>query len=462
MIVMKFGGTSIGDAEMLLNAAKIVKSYHSKKPVVVVSAMGGVTDLLIETAQKASQGDVATMDRNMHLLFKRHAGVANSVLKTSEPVLSAIKTKIDTLKTLYISISTLGELTKRSLDLVMSHGEDLSSFLFASVLNELGVKAEQVLTDSILITDDTFGSAVVDRELTAKHVQERLKALFSEGITPVITGFIGGTAEGIVTTLGRSGSDYTASIIGASINAEEIWIWTDVDGIMTADPRLIKNAKTIPEISYKEAAELSYFGANVIHPKTMLPAVEKNIPIRVKNTFNPDFSGTVIKKEASKSGKMVSGITSIKNLSLITVEGAGMMGVPGIAGKVFSVVAKNKANVLMISQASSEHSICFLLDKEDASRVVKSLKEAFANHILLKNIDTISVIDNVAIVAVVGENMGGTPGVAGRVFNELGENQVNIMAIAQGSSEINISFVVKEKDLEKAVRSVHEGFGLSR
>jgi aspartate kinase len=266
----------------------------------------------------------------------------------------------------------------------------------------------------------------------------------------------------VTTTLGRGGSDYTAAILGACLDADEVWIWTDVDGVMTADPRVVPEARTLPEISYAEAAELSYFGAKVLHPKTILPAVERGIPLRVVNTFNPSHPGTLIIAEARPSEFAVKGITSIEGLSLVTVAGRGMMGVPGIAAKVFTAVAQEGISVLMISQSSSEQNICFVIRQEAVERALTALEMAFETELARRNVDRIWAQNEVAIVAVVGAEMKGTPGIAAKVFSALGKHGVNVISIAQGSSEYNISFVVDEEDMETAVRDIHQEFGLGR
>jgi aspartokinase/homoserine dehydrogenase 1 len=297
---------------------------------------------------------------------------------------------------------------------------------------------------------------------TREAAQARLLPLLAEGVTPVVTGFIAATKDGVTTTLGRGGSDYTAAILGACLDSDEVWLWTDVDGVMTADPRVVPEARTLPEISYSEAAELSYFGAKVIHPKTILPAVERGIPLRIVNTFNPSHPGTLIVAEAKPSELAVKGITSIKDLSLVTVEGRGMLGVPGIAAKVFTAVAQEGISVLMISQSSSEQNICFVIRKEAVECALKALEAAFELELARRNVDRIWAQDEVAIVAVVGAGMKGTPGIAAKVFGALGKHGVNVISIAQGSSEHNISFVVDEGDMENAVRYIHQEFGLGR
>jgi aspartate kinase len=313
-----------------------------------------------------------------------------------------------------------------------------------------------------IVTNGRHGFATPLMEETREAARARLLSLLAEGVTPVVTGFIAATKDGVTTTLGRGGSDYTAAILGACLDADEIWIWTDVDGVMTADPRVVPDAHTLDEISYAEAAELSYFGAKVLHPKTILPAVEQGIPLRILNTFNPSHTGTLVVAEPRPSDFAVKGITAVKGLSLVTVEGRGMLGIPGIAARVFTAVAQEGISVLMISQSSSEQNICFVIRQEAVDRALKALEAAFETELARRNVDRIWAQDRVAIVAVVGAGMKGTPGIAAKVFGALGKQAVNVISIAQGSSEYNISFVVSEEDMEPTVRYIHQEFGLGR
>ncbi len=332
--------------------------------------------------------------------------------------------------------------------------------VFAAALHSQGVATKPVEATTLIVTDDNYGGATPLMDETRARVQAHLVPLLAEGITPVVTGFIGATPAGIVTTLGRGGSDYTAAILGNCLDSREVWIWTDVDGVMTADPRVVSEARTLPAISYAEAAELSYFGAKVLHPKTILPALEKGIPIRIVNTFNPGHPGTLVVAEAEPTGKAVKAITAIKGLSLITVEGRGMIGVPGIAAKVFSAVAREGISVLMISQSSSEQNICFVIPQEANGRALRALEREFELELARRNVDRIWAQGEVAIVAVVGAGMKGTPGIGAKVFGALGRNAINVISVAQGSSEYNISLVVGEKDVDDAVRYIHQEFQL--
>jgi len=368
------------------------------------------------------------------------------------------------------SIHIMGELTARGSDAVASLGERLTARILASALRDRGERATAVEATEAIVTNGKHGSAVPLMDETRELAQARLKPLLAQAVTPIVTGFIAATKDGVTTTLGRGGSDYTAAILGASLDSDEVWIWTDVDGVMTADPRIVPRARTLPEISYAEAAELSFFGAKVLHPKTILPAVERGIPLRIVNTFNPSHPGTMIVAEAKLRPELVEGpsefavkgITSIRGLSLVTVAGRGMLGVPGIAARVFTAVAQEGISVLMISQSSSEQSICFIIRQETVDRALKALEAAFETELARRNVDRIWAQNEVAIVAVVGAGMKGTPGIAAKVFGALGKHAVNVISIAQGSSEYNISFVVDEEDIETAVRDIHQEFGLGR
>lgn len=465
MIVMKFGGTSVGDGEGIRRVARLVKDAASTEApqfVVIVSAMGGVSDGLIQAAQAAAGHDSDIPRHTAAELRRRHREAAEEVAlpEEREALLEELEALIEEFENLCRAIHVLGELTPRGLDAVASLGERLSVRLVAAAMRAEGLPARPVEATELVVTDDHHGTASPLMEATRKRVQALLPPLLDGGVIPVVTGFIGATSEGVITTLGRGGSDYSAAILGACLDADEVWIWTDVDGVMTADPRIVPEARTLAEISYAEAAELSYFGAKVLHPKTILPAVERSIPIRIKNTFNPAGPSTLIVAQPKRDKRTVKGITSIEGLSLITVEGRGMLGVPGIAAKVFSAVASQGISVLMISQSSSEQSICFVIREEEAARALTALQEAFKTELADRNVDRIWAERGVAIVAAVGRGMKNTPGIAAKVFSALGREGINVISIAQGSSEYNISLVVTEDEVEEAVRVIHSEFEL--
>jgi aspartate kinase len=466
MIVMKFGGTSLGNGEAINRAVDIViQTLKDKGGVVVVSAMSGVTDTLLSAATSAARGDAETFRRVRWDLSDRHRLAMTKAINYEEArqqLMEEVEALLSDFESLCRSIHVLGELTARGSDAVTSLGERLTARILAAALRDRGERATAVEATEVVVTNGRHGSAAPLMDETKETAQARLLPLLAQGVTPIVTGFIAATKDGVTTTLGRGGSDYTAAILGACLDADEVWIWTDVDGVMTADPRVVPQARTLPEISYSEAAELSYFGAKVLHPKTILPAVERDIPLRIVNTFNPSHPGTLIVAEARPSEFAVKGITSIKGLSLVTVEGRGMLGVPGIAARVFTAVAQEGISVLMISQSSSEQSICFIIRQETVDRALKALEAAFETELARRNVDRIWAQNEVAIVAVVGAGMKGTPGIAAKVFGALGKRGVNVISIAQGSSEYNISFVVDEEDMENAVRYIHQKFGLGR
>ncbi|MFA6468790.1 MAG: aspartate kinase [Bacteroidota bacterium] len=463
MLTMKFGGTSVGDVPRLQEVTAIVKKFLDKQPIVVASAMGGLTNVLLDTAQKAVERKTGEVNNAVAAIRERHLQIAHSLIHDYPRRAALIKEQeasIDELTSLYHGVSLLRELSPRSLDAIASFGEILSCRQIAAILEENGIKAQYIDARTIIRTDDTFGEAAIDFKYSNKSINRALTPIVQSGTVPVVTGFIASTDDGLTTTIGRSGSDYTGSVVGAAMNSEEIWIWTDVDGVMTADPRYVKGAKVLPEISYREAAEMSYFGAKVIHPKTMVPAIEKKIAIRIKNTFNPEYPGTLISAKPTNGGSSAKTVTSIGDLAIIAIEGNGMIGVPGVSARIFTSLARAQVNVMMISQASSEHNVCIIVPKKDCATGVSVLKDEFSVDIAKKIIDDVSVKERVSIVAVVGEGMIGSKGIAGKTFDAVAKANVNIIAIAQGSSELNISFVVEESDAKKAVQSVHDAFHL--
>ncbi len=479
-VTMKFGGTSVGSVEAIARLADIVRrsqdntlhptpGIECRQVTVVISAMSGVTNDLIRAAQQAVRGDAPAVNQIIQAMRQRHLD-ALIRLAPDAGARFGFENDIDNLLThihsLCRAITVLGELTPRGLDVISGTGERLAVRLVAAALQAQGIPAQAIEAGELIITDDHFGAANPLMEQTRDETRARLLPLLEQGITPVITGFIGATAEGVLTTLGRGGSDYSGTLIGACLDSDEIWIWSDVDGVMTADPRVVPEAQTIERLSFAEAAEFSYFGAKVIHPKTTLPAIERKIPIRIINSFNPEHPGTWIVAGGAgptrANGHPVKGITAIKQVSQITVEGRGMMGIPGIAARVFSTVAEHGANVLMISQSSSEQSICFVVPGDSAARIEAALQKALEYDLLRKNIEQVWRQDDIAILAVVGEGMKGTVGVAGRLFTALADQQINILSIAQGSSEYNISLVVSAAQVDQAVRAVHTTFELGK
>jgi aspartokinase/homoserine dehydrogenase 1 len=464
---MKFGGTSVGSVTALEKVIEIVKSSYQKgyEIVVVVSAMSGVTDVLLNSAHQAEVGDEETARQARAQISQKHAEVLNHFLgQTSERqvVLTRINALLDEFKALCHGIRVLGELTPRALDVIGGLGERMSAPQVAAILNHAGIPAQDVPATELIVTDSRFGAAVPLIEPTAQKTQAGLRPILSKGRVPVVTGFIGATENGIPTTLGRGGSDYSATIIGRALDADEVWIWTDVNGVMTADPRVIPEAHPIAHLSYAEVSELSYFGAKVLHPQAIRPARRSGIPLRILNTFEPDHPGTLVTAEAKESNKTVKAVTAIKNMSLISVEGPGMAGIPGVAGRTFTAVARTDTSVLMISQASSEQAICFVVPTPDVAKVVESLENEMVREIERRDLDRIKWEEDTVVLAVVGSGMKGTPGVSGRLFGALGREKVNVVAIAQGSSEFNISLVVTKGDADKAVRAIHQEFELEK
>jgi aspartokinase/homoserine dehydrogenase 1 len=457
MIVSKFGGTSIADRERMEHVAGIVSSME-QACVVVVSAMGATTDQLLEAARLAEADDGPGMRGLLAELQRRHF----SALVESTAATEQVDRLFVELSSVLEGVRLLREQTPRSLALISSVGERLSSCILAAHLRQRGTEAEAVDARRFVVTDDRHEAARVDREQTLAGARELISPLLERGVTPIVTGFIGATPEGITTTLGRGGSDYSAALIGALLEAEEIWIWTDVDGILTADPGLVKEARTLEQVSYREAAEMSYFGARVLHPKTIGPAVAERIPIRIKNTFAPERPGTLVAETSPILPQGVKTVSSIHDLALITVEGRGMAGVPGIARRVFEASESAGVNVIMISQASSEQTISFVVPQVDAQRLITQLRQTFAPELALGAVERIEAHERVAITSIVGQGMAGTPGISGKLFNTLGAVGVNVLAIAQGASELNISVAVDQDQAKRAVRAIHSAFGLTR
>jgi aspartate kinase len=465
-LVMKFGGTSVGSVEALAKATQIIKDALDEysRLVVVTSAMTGVTDLLLRSASLAAEGNIDSLPEAESTLREKHFSVVDALIrdaKHSEETKAVINTHIISLVDLCKAIAVLGEASPRALDAVASLGERMNLRLLTAVAKDAGIKAEAIESTGFIVTNAHFQNAHPDFKVTAEKTKELLNPLMDEGIIPITTGFIGATPEGVITTLGRGGSDYTAAIIGSVLPADEVWIWTDVDGVMTTDPRIAPDAQTLPEISYGEIAELAYYGAKVLHPKTIRPVVEAGIGLRICNTFNPSHPGTRLIANSKSNGKPLNGqiikaVTAIRKQRLVTIEGRGMLGVPGVAARAFGAVASTGTSVPLITQASSEQSICFAVPSETALSVLNALEETFVHEIEDEDIDRVWSTEDVSIVTVVGAGMRHTVGVAGKVFSQLGNTGVNVLAIAQGSSEVSISLVVDTADTENAVRALHE------
>ncbi|MDX6692568.1 MAG: bifunctional aspartokinase / homoserine dehydrogenase 1 [Blastocatellia bacterium] len=461
--VMKFGGTSVGDAECIGRAAKIVAAGGGAT-VAVVSAMSGVTDRLINALKASAAGDSGAAGELGLALRAQHLAAIERLIRDDETrarLFAEMETIIEEAASLCRGTALLRELTPRTLDAVSSAGERLSARLLASALRNLGFESVAVEATELIVTNDEHCQAEPLMSETRERARARLLPLIEAGTLPVVTGFIGATVEGTLTTLGRGGSDYSATILGAALDAEEVIIWTDVDGVLTADPRLVAGARTLREISYNEAAELAYFGAKVLHPKTLRPVSEACIPVWIRNSFEPQLPGTKITATGHPTARGVKAITAIKGVSLITVGGAGIVGVHGVAAKTFAAAAKARANVMLISQSSSQNDICFIVNSENLPRTVEALRQTFAADLAHRQVEHINVTPEIAVVAVVGK-MRGLPGIAGRVFSALGDKGINIIAIAQGSSEYNVSFVIEAGALHDAVIAVHSEFDLQQ
>ena len=462
--VMKFGGTSVGDAACIQRVAKIVADASKEGPVVaVVSAMGGVTNRLIQAAQSCQADHQELADSIFAALRQQHENALNQLIRDPERrgrIAARMVKLFAEGERLCQGTALLRELTARTLDTISSLGERLCAPMVAGALEEVGIKSEAVEATELIVTDLFHGGADPLMAETRDKCDARLRSLMANGVVPVVTGFIGATRDGELTTLGRGGSDYSATILGAALDASEVIIWTDVDGVLTADPRLVPEARIIPEISYREATELAYFGAKVLHPKTLRAVGQAGIPVWIRNSFAPERTGTKITPSGRSNGGGVKALTAIRDVVLIAVGGPGIVGVPDVVGRTFSTTAEVHASVLLISQSSSQNDICFIVASADAQRTVDALRREFAQDVAHEKVEHITMNPHIAIVAVVGENMRGAPGIAGRTFGALGRDNINIIAIAQGSSESNISFVVEEKDMQAALVCTHREFAL--
>jgi bifunctional aspartokinase / homoserine dehydrogenase 1 len=464
MQVLKFGGTSVANAENINRVVAIVKETAKKdKTIVVVSALGGVTDLLLNAAEAAAAGDEGYKEK-LTLIEQRHLDAVKQLIPVAQQsqLLSLVKKSCNEIEDICNGIFLLGELTARSKDRIGSYGECISSQIITAKFNADGIDAAWKDSREIITTNSSFTTAEVDFAITNKKVSDFFKT--QPASIFILPGFIAADANGVTTTLGRGGSDYTAAIIASALNATVLEIWTDVSGMMTADPRLTSNARIIPNISYQEAMELSHFGAKVIYPPTIQPVMSKNIPVWIKNTFAPGDYGTVIQNgnDANSTlragGNIVRGISSINNIALISLEGSGMIGIPGFSKRLFEALSGEKINVILITQSSSEHSICVGIDSAAAAKAKLAVDTAFANEIALQKVDPLKIENELSIVALVGESMKNHTGVSGRMFSAMGRNGVNVRAIAQGSSEKNISAVIATKDVRKAINVLHEEF----
>jgi len=460
MKVMKFGGSSIGTPERAKDVINIIKeaANNNTDVAVVLSAFGKSTDQLVEMSRMAGEGKVKYIEllqsfREVHSHF-----ITALIEQNQDGVQQSVNQSFEELKNILHGIYLVKELSARTLDFVMSFGERLSCFIVSESLRNSIENVHYLDARNVIKTDESFGAARVNFKLSNQNLNEYFKS--HTGLT-IVTGFLGFTENSETTTLGRGGSDFTASIVAAALNAEDIEIWTDVDGVMTADPRKVPKAFSIKCLTYEEAMEISHFGANVIHPPTMQPALNESIPIKILNTFNKGFAGSIISDKDTPGSYLIKCVTSIPEVALFRVQGSGMFGVTGTAMRVFATLAREGINIILITQASSEHSICFAVAPKDSNGAKRIIEEEFRLEIETKQIDHPIVETNLSVIAVVGENMRKTPGISGRLFQALGKNGINVITIAQGSSELNISVVVPKQDEIKALNAIHDSFFLS-
>ncbi len=461
MKILKFGGSSVGSADSIRIVVDIIAGYKKADIHVaaVSSAMAGVTNKLVQLGRSAAANDPGYREL-LKEIETLHFETIKDLLKVKNQshALASVKKILNELEDLTHGVFLLKELSPRTTDLLLSFGERFSCYIINAYARQEGLDSELLDARQLIKTDDRFGNARVKMELTEQNIREYFKG--HPGIQ-IITGFISSTEKNETTTLGRGGSDYTAAIFGAALDAEEIEIWTDVDGVLTTDPRHVKKAFSLGEMTYEEAMEMSHFGAKVIYPPTLQPAFRKQIPLRVRNTFNRGFTGTLIKSTADSGNYLVKGISSITDISLVNLQGSGMVGVAGVSSRLFGALAQNNINIILITQASSEHSICFAIEPRDSAKAKRVIEREFDREIKNGKIDSVMVEKDMSIVAIIGENMARTPGIAGKLFNALGKNGINVSAIAQGSSERNLSIVISQKDISKTLNTIHEVFFLS-
>jgi aspartate kinase len=462
---MKFGGTAINSADKVIHVANLIKSQKegNNEVIVVISAMRGMTDEILAISEDIKKGDKASITSFLKSIRENHLSIIDLAIKDMKLKNEAkyvITTLLEELEDILGGIVLLAEITPKSLDYLMSFGERLSTPIVSFVLRDLGLAAEHLTgKEAGILTDSNFGEARPLMDTTKLRLIHKIEPTLKANVIPVITGFIGADQHGNTTTIGRGGSDYAATIISAGVNADEVWLWSDVDGLMTADPKIVRDATVIKEVSFAEAMEMALFGAKYMHPRALEPVIDTKIPVRIRNTFNLQHQGTLISQNLPKeSQKIVKSITAIRHTALIDVGGGGgMVGAPGMAAKIFDALAKNKVNIMMISQNPSESSISMVVRKNDLDKAITTLDL----NLLGKVVKKVSVNDDVAVIAVVGSGMRGIKGVAARVFNAVAKRNVNVIMIAQGSSELNLAFVVKDSDCEQAVRALHDEFELA-
>jgi aspartokinase/homoserine dehydrogenase 1 len=457
MKVLKFGGTSVGSSKNINKVINILENYSKNDPVIcVVSAVGGTTDKLL-LAGKQAQNKEASFLETFETIKTIHFNIINELNPgNSKSILEFVEAKLNALKSLLDGIYLINELSPKTSDKLVSFGELLSSFIIAETMKNRSLSADRKNSQELVVTNANFTKAEVNYNITNNNIKDYFKSA-NQQIT-ILPGFVSKSVNGEQTTLGRGGSDFTAAIIAAALCVKQLEIWTDVSGMFTTNPKIVKHAYPIKAISYQEAMELSHFGAKVLYPPTVQPVLDLEIPIHIKNTLEPDAIGTIISNDALNSNKPVKGISNIGNIALITLEGSGMIGIPGFSKRLFETLSQEKINIILITQASSEHSICLGIETKDAEAAKEAIDTAFENEIALNKIDPIIVEDKLSIVALVGDNMKNHQGISGKLFSALGKNNVNVRAIAQGASEKNISVVIAENDVKKALNVLHEQF----
>jgi len=465
-IVMKFGGTALATGENIRRVANLVadSTKQGYSVIVVVSALNHTTDELCEAAEQANKRNEAYILKFKQKMLEKHSAAAMKAIENRrvlEETGQIIEKTLDEIEKVLIGISYVGELTPKSRDYVVSFGERLSAPLVWGTLRDLKLESQWFTgKEAGIVTDANFGEASPLMNVTIHHLKEKIGPLLEKKVIPVVTGYIAATQDGVVTTLGRGGSDYTATLLAAALAVDEVWIWTDVDGLMTADPKIIPSAKMLPELSYQEAAEMAIFGAKAMHPRALEPIMREKIPARIRNVFNPKNPGTLIAStQTARRRDVVKAIALIKDAAMVNVSGAGMVGAPGSYAKIFDVLGKNNVNVMMISTAVSEANISLIIKRNLLGRALSTLEIALLGRGLVSEV---TAEDDVCVIAVMGANMKGTLGVASRIFSAVARTGINVRMIAQGSSELNVSFVVKEKDGEAAVRAIHEEFKLDK
>jgi aspartate kinase len=460
-LVMKFGGTSVGTVDAMAQAVRIICDARRDwaRLVVVTSALSGVTNLLIDSATRAARGDMSIYHQAVSELTDRHQEMIEKLIANparKHQVQWEIKHLIADFSNLCQAINVLGEASSRALDAVSALGERLSVRILSAAVESAGLPAEYIESTHLVMTDDHFTNAVPDMAATTARTRQALQPMLSAGRVPIITGYIAAAPSGATTTLGRGGSDYSASILAVALQASEVWIWTDVDGVMTADPHMIPDARTIPELSYREVAEMAHFGAKVLHPKSIHPVIEAGIDLRVRNTFNPTGPETRLVRECCTDHYgLIRAITTIRGLQLVTLSGRGMLGVPGVAGRIFSAVATTGVSVPLIIESTSEQAICFPAPKELVPLVIQTIQAHLSHDFQRGDIDRVYPSEEVDIITVISPGLRTTPGVAGQIFGILGSAGINVLGISFGASEVSINLIVSANNTHAAVQALH-------